>query len=113
MMALVVAVAFTGGIAVLVALNLWWSRDEHGISVSDLHADLAHRAPARPMSAERAHELTQKHKPCSAEDCACKRAALRAQFRAGRMTPTHALYELLFNRFGDEEPIDRPRGSLR
>ncbi|MBF6370362.1 hypothetical protein IU469_32365 [Nocardia puris] len=113
MTALVVGAVLTVGIAVLVAMNMWWSRDAHGISVSDIHADLAHRAPARPLSADRAHELTQKHKSCSAEDCACKRAALRAQIRAGRMTPTNALHELLFNRFGDEEPIDRPRGSLQ
>ncbi|MGW5440390.1 hypothetical protein [Nocardia asteroides] len=113
MTALVVTAALAAGIAVLVALNLLWSCDVQGISVSDIRADLAHRAPTRPLSADRAHELTQKHKPCSAEDCACKRAALRTQIRAGRMTPTHALHELLFNRFGDEEPIDRPRGRLR
>ncbi|MEU5409857.1 hypothetical protein [Nocardia asteroides] len=111
MTALVVAVALTAGIAVFVALNLWWPRAVQGISVSDVHADLTHRAPARPLSADRSHELTQKHMPCSAENCACKRAALRAQYRAGRMTPTLALYELLFDRFGDEEPIDRSRGS--
>ncbi|MFI8975015.1 hypothetical protein ACIGO9_19160 [Nocardia asteroides] len=112
MTVLVLAVA-AAVIALLIVLNLRWSRDECGVSVREVQADLVHRAPVCPLSADRAHELTQKHKPCSAEDCACKRAALRALYRAGKMTPTQVPHDLLFNRFGDEEPADRPSGRLR
>ncbi|MBU3063136.1 hypothetical protein KO481_16570 [Nocardia sp. NEAU-G5] len=44
-----------------------------------------HTAPARPLSVEQAHTITQQHRYCDAEECPRKRAAIRVLIEAGRM----------------------------
>lgn len=61
-----------------------------------------HLAPARPLSPDEAHTITQDHRRCTAADCPIKRAALRVQIRTGAMCPTAELHALLFERFATE-----------
>ncbi|MBF6588458.1 hypothetical protein IU414_27320 [Nocardia farcinica] len=78
------------------------ARTVQGPSVWEVHATRWHRAPARPLSPDEAHAITQDHRRCNAADCPIKRAALRVQIRTGAMRPTAELHALLFERFATE-----------
>jgi hypothetical protein len=95
-------VVSVGGVTVVLLTVYCWPSRPDGPSVWDIQADLPHRVPTAPLTLSEARRAVQEHRECDAEDCARKRAALRAQIAAGKLTPTPQLHELLYVRFGDE-----------
>ncbi|NKY86710.1 hypothetical protein [Nocardia veterana] len=48
---------------------------------------MAHSAPTRPLTVDRAHQVMQLHSDCSTECCGIKQAAFDALVTAGHIVP--------------------------
>ncbi|KZM75282.1 hypothetical protein IU500_23530 [Nocardia terpenica] len=56
-------------------------------TIAEVIAVIAHTAPERPLSLDRAHRVMQVHSGCSTESCRNKRAAFAALVDAGHIVP--------------------------
>lgn len=80
----------------------YWPRKLAGPTVWAIEAELPHRAPATPFTADKALAAANEHRRCRPEDCARKRAALRVLITGNRIEMTEHLYEVLYMRFVSE-----------
>ncbi len=57
------------------------------LSTDYLIVVMAHSAPTRPWTVERAHQVMQLHTDCSTDGCGIKQAAFDALVTAGHIVP--------------------------
>ena len=57
------------------------------LSVAELIVVMAHSAPTRPLTVERAHQVMQMHSDCATDCCDIKQAAFDALVTAGHLVP--------------------------